>query len=225
MFTQASSLKSLIVVATIAMLSAACAPANNFTEAKSVGSSSTSVVDNTVVSSCSTQIGSGYVYNENLDGQVYSSKSFKERVGDLVSATLDPQEIGEISGTKDGSGTYVRIEAYLKFDSSGNVITNSSTLNLSVYDSYVGQVIDGQTVMAYPINFSTATSGQVNKAQKTFTITFQDNYGSITLSGTYTTSGSVSGKLSFANSKAFDGSAPRSGVLGAIKLNNCALSL
>lgn len=156
------------------------------------------------------------------DGGVASGGTFEQRVKGLLSATVDPQYFGTISGDGNDPSTGVTIEGRLRYDGAGNVLMNQTNLKLVVTDSFVGQKDStGAVIPAYPMNFAAASSGTVNVAAKTFTIVFKDSYGEITLNGSFNTS-MVTGTISFANSTTvLAGGTPASGTLGAFQIATC----
>lgn len=161
----------------------------------------------------------GRVYD---DGSSSASGTFEARVKGLLSATVDPQYFGTISGDPSNAQTGVTIEGQLRYDSAGNVTLSQTTLKLSVLDSFVGQTdTTGTTISAYPINFSAASSGTVNLATKTFTVLFKDNYGEITLTGTIGGS-TTTGTVSYKNYVSYNGGTVSSGTLGAFQIPTCA---
>lgn len=210
-----------------ALAMTACAP-NGSLQAKS-GGGLVGVIPQSYASSCS---GSGFIYNESLDGASYSATAFQQRAQDFVSATLSPSALGTLNGGKsvDG-GNYISVTGTLAFDSSGNLLTTQTNIDIEINDSYVGTTTgDGHSIEAYPVIFNPATSsgsetasGRVDRNAKTFTVTFQDSYGTVTLSGKYNGS-QVTGRVDFANTQNVDSSqGPKSGVLGAFNLSNCTL--
>ncbi|MNT28313.1 hypothetical protein D3C72_1639920 [compost metagenome] len=80
----------------------------------------------------------------------------------------------------------------------------------------------GKAITAYPIDFSVAKSGSYNKAAGTFTVVFEDNYGSVSFEGTV--KGSVAqGSVKYANKSNVNGGAAKSGTLGSFTINTCSL--
>ncbi len=199
----------------------ACAPASM--QANLANTSSGATVTQAAVS-CSTKTDDlGLVYDEKKDGSSYSTLSFEQRVKGLVSATLDPSEIGSISGEKNFSRQYISMAGSFKFDNSGNLQVADTSVQLLINDSLVGTK-DAQNVAIepYSVGFSAATSGSIDRAAKTFKVIFQDSYGSITFQGTYDAS-MARGRVDYANTQAVSGSTPASGVLGAFYISTCAL--
>jgi len=152
-----------------------------------------------------------------------SGTTFEQRVKGLLSALVDPQYFGTISGDANSTQTGVTIEGRIRYDSAGKIQTSQSSLKLVVTDSFVGQKDgEGKTVTAYPIQFNSASSGEVH-SDRTFSAVFKDTLGEITVTGTLGGS-TVTGKISYVNYTSFDGSAGASGDLGSFTLPTCAWS-
>ncbi|MEN0057387.1 MAG: hypothetical protein AAGB31_01025 [Bdellovibrio sp.] len=157
-------------------------------------------------------------------GKIYDasgSSQFETQVKGFVSATLDPQSLGTISGDINSS-TGIDFSGAFTFDSSGNLVTASSSLLIKIFDSYVGQVYSGETVEPYVIEFSSASSGTINRSTGVFSVVFQDSYGSITFSGTVRNQ-QASGTVSYQNFTAVSGYSVSSGALGDFLIYTCAL--
>lgn len=158
-------------------------------------------------------------------GRVYdasnSVSSFEQRVKGLLSATVDPQFFGTISGNGNDAQNGVTIEGRLRYDGSGNILLDQTNLKLTIYDSFVGQKdSSGNIIAAYPIQFNTATGGSVNLQTKTFTIQFRDNYGEVVLTGNINAS-TVTGTITYQNFVSFNGTQPSGGALGAFSIATC----
>jgi hypothetical protein len=175
---------------------------------------------NSNVSTCtSTQQSIGRVYENNASG---SSYSFEQRAKGLLSATLNPEVFGTISGNPNEAQSGVTIEGRLRYDANGAVILEQSNLRLTIYDSYVGQKdSSGAAIQPYPINFNAASSGTVNVSTKQFTVLFKDTYGEVTVTGTVNNS-TVVGSISYTNYSSYNGGQGASAVLGGFTINTCA---
>jgi len=161
-----------------------------------------------------------------FDSGVADGFTFEQRVKGLLAASIDPAEFGSISGDSNSTTTGVSFAGKISFEANGNVKVNSSILALTVTDSLVGQMNDkGHLVTAYPMNFSSASSGTINTTAKTFTVVFKDSYGEITLTGSYKNA-MTTGSISFVNystvSTTTTGSFPTSGVLGSFQVPTCS---
>lgn len=150
---------------------------------------------------------------------------FESQVKSFVSATMNPQEFGTISGViTDKTG--VDMVASFTFDSSGQLVTSQSAVLIKIFDSYVGQTYNGETVPPYTIQFSTANSGSIDRANRQFTVKFVDSYGEIVFQGRYDNSsanGVAEGTVSYTNYTAVSGFSPASGTLGSFRSYTCAL--
>lgn len=149
--------------------------------------------------------------------------SFESRVKGLLSATIDPSEVGQISSAPNDS-TGVRFQGQIKLDSNGNVDLAQTKMVIKVYDSYVVQsATDGSNqYQAIPIEFAQAAGGQFNMQTGSGYVVFRDQYGEIrfdgNLSGDY-----LSGQVSFANTTNVTGGAAASGVLGQFYVARCGI--
>lgn len=157
----------------------------------------------------------GKIYDQN------NSANFETQVKAFVSATLDPNSLGSISGNiNDATG--VDFNGLFKFDSAGKLIPESSSITIRIFDSYVKQVIDGKTVQPYDVTFTQAKSGTINRNTRQINVLFEDEYGSITITGTYDGQ-IVQGTVAFRNSVAVTGYTPQSGTLGSFRNYQCAM--
>lgn len=205
----------MILVAMTALV--ACSKSNDSRPARANGNVGVSGGGSS--STCTTAgQATGRVYDNGVSGT-----SFEQRVKGLLSASVDPQYFGTISGNGNDAQTGVTIEGRLRYDSNGNILLDQTNLKLIVTDSYVGQKdSNGATIQAYPIQFSTASSGNMNLSTKTFTVLFKDSYGEVTVTGTVNGS-VVSGSISYNNYVSYDNSTPASGSLGAYQIATCGL--
>lgn len=169
-----------------------------------------------------TSCSGGVIYNEAIDGAAFSAKSFQARVEDFVSATLAPTDLGTVSGLKTTKNNYIAISGKAKFDEAGSLIPAQSNLFIQIYDSFVGTLnTEGEKMGAYPVTIDTATSGHLNRSDNSFIITYQDDYGSVSLSGKVQGAALI-GRVDFINTTAVDDEGARSGVLGAFTIGTCA---
>lgn len=165
----------------------------------------------------------GTIYDQNNQSSLYSSGTFEDRVKALLSATVNPSEVGQISsGPNDQTG--VRFEGQIKLDANGNVNLQQTRIIIKVYDSLVLQsAIDGSNqFQAIPIEFSQASSGQFNLQTGTGFVSFTDQYGEIRFDGNL--SGDFfMGQISFRNTTNVTGGAAASGVLGQFYVARCGI--
>lgn len=151
----------------------------------------------------------------------YASSQFESQVKSFVSATLDPQSLGTISGNiADKTG--IDFQGSFQFDSQGKLIPASSTVLIKIFDSYVGQTYNGQSVQPYIVEFKAANSGFVDRNTRQFEAKFSDNYGDIVFSGRYDNQ-TVEGTVTYVNNTAIAGYQKASGTLGSFKAYTCAL--
>ncbi len=151
----------------------------------------------------------------------YNSPNFEAQVKGFVSATLDPQSLGTISGNiNDRTG--IDMIGSFQFDSAGKLVAASSKVLIKIFDSYVGQVYNGQTIAPYQVEFSQAKEGMIDRTTRQFQVKFQDGYGEITFQGTFDST-VAQGTVYYQNYTAVSGSQPAQGTLGAFRAYTCAL--
>lgn len=192
------------------------------------GGTSTTPTDGLFVEKCSNGSSAvGYVYD---GGVPTTGESFRDRVAGLVSASLDPQQLGDISG-EEGGVTGIDFRLRLKSDGQGGIVATASHMQFMIFDSLVGQLDSaGAQIVPYEITMTKTgdvqnrveVSGNVDQANRTFTVTFRDDYGNISLQGRW--DGSVArGTITFENFRSYDNSTPRSGMLGSFAVPTCGL--
>ncbi|MGE5085367.1 MAG: hypothetical protein ACM3MG_03645 [Bacillota bacterium] len=162
------------------------------------------------------QMATGRIYDPSNSG------SFESVVKIFVSATIAGSSFGTIDGS--GSGTNgVFLTPSLQFDSAGNIVKTNSSILIKIVDSYVGMPSGDHTIQPYEIQFTNAYSGTIDKASRTFNVTFQDQYGYIQLSGSYDNS-YASGTVNFQNYTSVDGSSTGSAYrMGTFYVPTCGL--
>ena len=160
-------------------------------------------------------MGMGNIYDPN------GSYNFESQVKGFVSATLDPQSLGTISGNiRDKTG--IDFTGSFQFDSAGKLIPESSTVLIKIIDSFVGQVYNGQPVQTYNIEFKRASAGFYDRNTRQFEVTFADDYGSIKFQGM--SDGNLAyGTVYYDNKVAVTGYSPSKGTLGSFTIYSCAL--
>ncbi|MCX7675529.1 MAG: hypothetical protein N2Z70_06845 [Bdellovibrionaceae bacterium] len=116
----------------------------------------------------------------------------------LVSATLDPSDLGYVSPV-DG----VKMRGFIDLDNQGRALVGRSVLELEIRDEFVGQIQDGIKIepilLRLPLRSGWATGGQ-------FQLEFADSLGWIRLEGRFQNAGRTQGKISFRNSNGREGS-------------------
>ncbi|WP_413613416.1 hypothetical protein [Bdellovibrio sp. HCB-110] len=163
--------------------------------------------------------------NTNMSwGKIYdpsSSPQFEAQVKGFVSATLDPQSLGTISGNINDK-TGIDFSGSFQFDAQGRLIPASSTVVIKIFDSFVGQVYNGQTVVPYVVEFSQASEGIIDRTTRQIQVKFKDSYGEIVFQGQYDNN-TVQGTVHYQNYTAVSGYQPSGGTLGAFRAYTCAL--
>jgi hypothetical protein len=125
----------------------------------------------------------------------------------LVAPTMPADSVGDINS--------VEVTGNVGFQSNGQV-TNDSVIQLVIRDSYVGNV-DGQTIDPITIRIRGAT-GSISNPQAN--MTFSDEYGTITVTGTWTAQ-TFTGTVSFVNRKAAE-NGDNKGTLGQFSIATCS---
>lgn len=182
---------------------------------RATATGTTSQVTQTVQNAC----------GSNIKGRIYDpagSANFERQVKGLLSASIDPSSFGTISGNVNDPTTGVDVYASIKFDYIGAIVAAESTLQIKVFDSYVGQVVDGKVIREFDITFSKAASGQINRNTRQFQATFTDEYGDVILSGAYNDS-IAQGTVYYQNRQSVSSSYPSNGTLGTFTIPTCFL--
>lgn len=151
----------------------------------------------------------------------YASSQFEAQVKNFVSATLDPQSLGSISGDINDK-TGIDFSGSFQFDSQGRLVPGTSNVLIKIFDSFVGQVFNGQKIEPYVVEFTTATEGSIDRTTRQFEVKFKDSYGEIVFQGRYNDQ-TVEGTVRYANDTAVAGYSPASGALGSFRAYTCAL--
>ncbi len=176
--------------------------------------------------------------NTSLHGAIYDSTdlmsglsygSFESRVKGLLSATVDPAEVGAISGLNNDT-TGVRFQGVIKIDTNGNVVSAQSQLFLKVYDSYSvsGQTdSNGNAFQPISITFDRlagqSVTGQLNRSTGIGTFIFKDQFGDIRFDGQLSNDGYFKGTVSYRNTvTVMTGQSPSAGTLGQFIIASCA---
>jgi len=150
-----------------------------------------------------------------------ASPQFESQVKGFVSATLDPQSLGSISGNINDK-TGIDFTGAFQFDAQGKLVPGSSSVLIKIFDSFVGQVYEGQTIVPYVVEFTSASEGMINRTTRQFTVKFKDTYGEIVFQGQYN-SQNVEGIVTYRNSTAVSGYQASQGTLGSFRAYTCAL--
>jgi len=156
-------------------------------------------------------------------GQITSDSAYGQQftaaVLGLLSASMSTSNVGAIDPT-----TGVTFQGYVQIDNSGNLVPSGSVLAITVNDYFSANGVQdpntGQPVP--PIYISVpATSGYAYNGNAT--LTFGDNFGSITLTGTYgAANGQFSGSVSYQNQQNQDSGSPHSSsYMGSFTIQTC----
>lgn len=145
-------------------------------------------------------------YAKGLWGEVvrptdFSQEKFQERVSGFVSATMDPENLGTVSGSS-GDKTGIRFSG-LVIVKGGNIDQSASKVHIAVWDSYAGTTIEGKTVPEYPLDFNRITKFKVSGTK--YEIVFEDEYGYVGFYGDKV-GDKFTGNFTYRNHKMYDGS-------------------
>lgn len=151
---------------------------------------------------------------------------FEEAVRYLVSASIDPKELGSVSG-QSGQNTGVRFWGVVETESSFTqgpsrqaIRLNTAELRITIWDSFAGQTDSaGNVIPEYPIHFHGAAEGYVDGTRAV--LTFSDSLGKIILDGTISKD-YFQGAIRFDNVQYWDGRTPGAeGTIGSFKVPTC----
>ena len=136
--------------------------------------------------------------------------NFFQAVQGLVSASMNPQELGSVNNYGD-----VAIIGYIDMDQSGNVNQANSRLRIEIWDDYARSGQASEIALAFNgLSSSNYNGNQLN-------LIFMDNYGQIVVTGQLNQN-TFYGTVSYQNAVSFDGaSSPASGVLGTFQVPAC----
>ena len=227
-------MKKRAVVSTLALFLTlgACSPKKNTVTANNGGSSQTATIAGVSTGACATNAPAGanqQQQNVQNVGTIYDSSgaqyNFENMVKSFLSATISPYEVGSISSSPNAQ-TGVRFRGVMKLDASGNVIGAQSNITISVYDSIwqmnkITNPNEQEIQVVFDPTKRATISGQFNLQSGEGTLTMQDNYGSVRLTGRIDAN-SFSGTVSFQNTASVLGS-PASGNLGQFFIQRCAI--
>lgn len=159
-------------------------------------------------------------------GSIYDSSgassagNFEGRVKALLSATINPSEVGSISAAATDP-TGLRFAGVIKLDSSGAVVPAQSNILIKVYDSYT---LSGSEPI--PLEFTPANkaqiTGQFNVSTGEGFVSFGDQFGVVRFEGRIDAK-SFSGVVKFQNSSNITGGSAASGTLGQFYVARCGI--
>lgn len=149
--------------------------------------------------------GSEWVYLQSND-----TYGFTEAIRGLVSASMDPQELGYVSNYGD-----VALIGYIDMDQQGTINQNNSRLRIEIWDDYARS----GSASEIALQFNNLSTYNYNGNQ--MTLVFQDAFGQITITGQFTQS-DFYGTVSFRNSQSFNGSTSyAAGTIGSFQVPYC----
>ena len=152
-----------------------------------------------------------------------NDQDFRQSVGDLVSVSLNPAELGSVSGALNGA-TGVELKMVLTFDTSHQIISESSKFRIIIKDSFVGTAgTNGNLISPIEVVHAAGSqlSGSFDPSQRILHVQFSDAYGHVSVDGQIQ-NGQLNGQVQFVNTKAWNGSTPRQGTLGRIQATSCS---
>lgn len=150
-------------------------------------------------------VGSQWVYLQSSD-----SYSFLQSIKSLVSASMDPKDLGYVSNYGD-----VALIGYIDMVQQGSINVGNSRFRMEIWDDYARS----GSASEIAFSFNTLSTYQINGGQ--ITLVFQDSYGQIIITG-QTNYYDFYGTVSFKNLKSFDGNQSNaSGTLGTFQVPYC----
>jgi hypothetical protein len=221
-------MKKLVLMSMVSVLIVACSPKKDAAvrttnvdgsrNAQGIvnGTNGTTPVANT----CSqNQFPIGTIYDSgNQQASLYNSGSYEERVKSFLSATINPQEIGQISSAQ-WENTGVRFQGVIKLDQNGNVQLAQSKIIIKVYDSLIFQSSGAQAI---PVSIDAASEGRFDLQTGTGYVVYKDQYGEVRLDGRFDAQ-NFSGTVSYKNYVSYNQSTPAQGQLGQFLIARCAI--
>lgn len=128
----------------------------------------------------------------------------------LISASMDPSELGSISSYGD-----VAIIGYVDMDQNGNVNRTNSRLRIEIWDDFARSGSAAEIALA----FNSLTNSSYNGNQ--ITLVFEDQFGQIVIDGQFNQY-EFYGNVSYQNYQFYGGgSQPDAGVLGSFQVPIC----
>jgi hypothetical protein len=210
-------MKKVLLLSVIALAFVGCNPGKESKRTAGLRNANVSATGNVNLTPtyCGNNMSSiGTIYDQG-SGQSLSGGTFENRVKGLLSVTVDPSEVGQISSAPNDQ-TGVRFEGQIKLDSNGQINLAQSNILIVVYDSFTLQGMD-----PIDIRFTSAAAGQFNSNGSGYVV-FRDEYGEVrfdgNLSGDY-----FSGQVSYVNNTNVTGGSAASGVLGQFYVARCGI--
>lgn len=153
-----------------------------------------------------------------IEAQSQYAVQFEKAIKDFASATVAPEAIGSISTSRAvilrGS---IRVGA-------GGMVDPSSKIMIEINDNLVGTTEDGQTLESIKVVLPLDSSQQSVVQNGQATLNFRDQYGSVTLQGSWDNQW-FSGTASFRNFTVYQGApqgfTPREGTMGFFYVQTC----
>lgn len=150
--------------------------------------------------------GSEWVYLQSND-----SYGFTEAIRGLVSASMDPQELGYVSSYGD-----VALIGYIDMNQQGTINQSNSRLRLEIWDDYA------RSGSASEIALQFDALSTYNYSGNQITLVFQDAFGEVTIYGQFSQSSDFYGTVSFRNKQSYTGNANyASGTIGSFQVPYC----
>ncbi len=214
-------MKKMLILSLVSVLMVACNPKKNTTVRSATGVRTTgSPIVGGLTNTCTQgQFQIGTIYDSgNQQPDLYNSGTYEQRVKSFLSATVNPQEVGQISGAQ-WENTGVRFQGVIKLDAAGKVQLAASKLIIKVYDSYV---LQSTGVEPIPVSIEAASEGQFNPQTGVGYVVYKDQYGEVRLDGRYDAQ-NFSGTVSYRNYVSYNSSTPAQGQLGQFLIARCAI--
>lgn len=205
-------MKKLIILTALVLLGA-CQPKKQPVKANTSAATIGGMQLGANCAATATQVQPGSIFDNSTQ-----SFGFEQRVKDLLSAYLQPSEVGSVSAYQSSPGVW--FSGAVKLDASGNVVAQNSNVMIEVKDSYYNMNPQNPIQMKFSQASGATISGQFNTSTGVGSLILKDNYGQIKFDGTISAE-KFSGTVSFQNSQTVTGGAPASGTLGQFWVNTC----
>lgn len=150
--------------------------------------------------------GSEWVYLQSND-----TYSFTEAIRGLVSASMDPQELGHVSNYGD-----VALIGYIDMNQQGTINPSNSRLRIEIWDDYAR----AGSASEIALQFNALSTYNYNGNQ--ITLVFQDAFGEITVYGQFNNQSDFYGTVSYRNKQSYAGGTNyASGTIGSFQVPYC----
>ena len=210
-------MKKLLVLLALTLL-AACSPKKSSVKANVGVPATINIAGVATGTQCaSTSANAGIIFDNS--GNSYN---FENQVKALLSATINPSEVGTISAQANGTG--VGFTGIVKLDANGNVVGGQSNVTITVYDNiwYMNQTAANLIELKFNPTNGATLAGQFNMSSGDGFLSLTDKYGEVRFEGKIDAQ-NFSGTARFQNTSSVLGGTPASGALGQFQIQRCTI--